>query len=61
MDKKLDKNMIEGEMIMRAVGGKGEQGFIASICFDDERMLGYFFDWWEEVGKEQFEAAIIDL
>ncbi len=60
---KLNKSMLEGEIILREKEGKkGEQqGYIASLCFEDELMLGYFWDWWDDVGKEQFEASLIDL
>jgi hypothetical protein len=33
----------------------------AAFGSENKEMCGYFMDWWKEVGKEQFDAAIIDL
>lgn len=33
----------------------------AAIGSENKELCGYFMDWFKEVGKEQFDAAIIDL
>ena len=32
-----------------------------SLFFNNESMPEYFIQWWEQVGKESFEASIIDI
>lgn len=52
------------EITLNKVWGKVDDGepFInVRVSFKDERMSEYFVQWFEEVGRESFEASLVDI
>lgn len=55
----MEKNYGLFEMVTREDGES--DGSMVIVAFDDREMSGYFMDWFNEVGRESFDAAIMDL
>ena len=55
----MDKNYEVREVPL--MDGEEVVGYTISVQFKNEDMAGYFLDWYEGEGREQFDAAIIDL
>lgn len=49
------------EMQEVTISSKGDSLHFAALGTQNKELTGYFMDWWEEVGKEQFDGAIMDL